>query len=435
MTQNARIGIFVAGTLLIIAAGIFIVGDLGRFLRRSGYSIYASFETVAGLDKRATVRLAGVSIGYVKSIRLEGHRPIVEMALEPWAKVPVASKATLSTLGLLGEKYVEILPGPDASVVKPGESINSLASVSFDQLGLLILSIGDEVKGVSGKVQRFLGEENAVRFSQVLDSLAQTSRSLDEFVKNNRTGLAEGVQSARQAFQDFDRDVKRVADSFSSSAQSLTDMVNNNREAVKENMEKVKAVLDQMNDAAQRLSRLVQKLDKGEGSLGRLIAEPDLYNEAKETIDNVRSTVKPLSGLRVGGDARAVYYPTSELWKGALTFGLRLASGPFLLSQIVRDPFQERFTYSLELGKRWGSFAPRVGVIESDFGLGLDYYALRDRLELSLEGYDFNRQPQPRLRLTSRFFPLKSFFLILGLDDVISKKRRELFLGLGVGLQ
>lgn len=395
MTQTARIGIFLGGALLIVAVGIFIVGDLGRFFRRSGYSIYASFDTVAGLDTRATVRLAGVSIGYVKSIRLEGHRPVVEMALEPWAKVPVASKATLSSLGLLGEKYIEILPGPDASSVKPGGSIGCLASVSFDQLGLLILSIGDEVKGVSGKVQKFLGEENAVRFSQVMDSLAQTSRSLDEFVRNNRSGLTDGVQSAKKAFQDFDRDVKRVADSFSSSAQSLSEMLNDNRDAVKENMQKVKAVLDEMSDAAQRLNRLVQKLEKGEGSLGRAIADPELYDEVKETIEDVRSTVKPLSGIRPYGDARAVDYSTSGLWKGSLTFGLRLGSGPFLQSQIVRDPFRERFTYSLELGRRWGSFAPRVGVIESDFGLGLDYYALQDRLELSLEGYDFTGSRAP----------------------------------------
>jgi phospholipid/cholesterol/gamma-HCH transport system substrate-binding protein len=435
MTQTVRIGIFLGGALLIVAVGVFLVGDLGRFFRRSGYSIYAAFETVAGLDTRATVRLAGVSVGYVKAIRLEGHRPIVEMTLEPSVKVPLDSKAMLSSLGLLGEKYIEILPGPGASIAKQGDSINSTASVSFDQLGLLILSIGDEVKGVSGKVQKFLGEDNAARFGQVLDSLAQTSRSLDEFMRNNRAGLTDGVQSARQAFQDFDHDVKRVADNFSSSAQSLADMVNDNRQGVKESVQKVKEVLDEMSDAAQRLKKLVEKLEKGEGSLGRAIAEPDLYNEAKEAVAEVRSTVEPLSKMRPLADAGAVYYPTSKLWKGALTLGLTLGSGPFVLGQVVRDPFQERFTYSFELGQRWGSFAPRVGVIESDFGLGLDYYALQDRLQLSLEGYDFNRSPRPRLRLTSRFSFVKSVFLVLGLDDMILEKQRELFFGLGVGLR
>lgn len=438
MTQQARIGIFLAGTLVILAAVIFVVGDFGRFLHRAGYSIYASFDTVAGLDTRATVRLSGVSIGYVKDIRLKGPHPVVEMALEPWAKVPAGSKATLSTLGLLGEKYVEILPGKQEAIVKPGGTITSMGSVSFDQLGLLIMSIGEEVKGVSARVQSFLGEENAVRFSQVLDSLAQTSASFNDFVKNNRSGLDNSIRSVEHAFQSFDEDVTRVADSFTEASRQLNGLLSENRSGIKEDVDKLKAVLDQMNDAAQRLSSVLKKMDQGQGSLGKLIVDPELYNEAKETIEGVQTTVKPLAGLHPFGDARVTYYSDSKVWKGTLTFGAQLATGPFVFGQIVRDPFEStgrKFSYSLEFGRRWGAFAPRVGVIESDFGFGLDYFAFRDRFEISLEGYEFDRHPQPRLRLTSRYFPTRYFFLVLGLDEAIWARQRELFFGLGVGLQ
>jgi phospholipid/cholesterol/gamma-HCH transport system substrate-binding protein len=435
MTQTARIGIFLAGALLVLAVVIFIVGDLGRLFHEAGYPVYATFNSVAGLDKRATVRLSGVEIGTVSDIKLEGRRPIVEMDIDPWAKIPTGSRATLSTLGLLGEKYVEILPSEEPTFVPKGGTIGSLAAVSFDQIGLLIVSIGDELKGVSAKVQRFLGEENAVRFGDVLASLAETSRALNEFVKANRGGLDTGIQSATKAFEDLDRGVNRVAGDLSSSAQSLKDLLSENRPDIKDSLEKIKAVLDRMDEAARNLNSLLQRLEKGEGSLGRLISQPELYDQAKETIAEVRSAVRPLAGIRPLGEAQAAYYASSELWKGSLTLGLSLASGPFLMGQVVRDPFLDRFTYSLELGKRWGPIAPRVGVIESDFGVGFDYYALRDRLRLSLEGFDFNRASEPRLRLSSRFFPSRYVFLVLGLDDVISNKNREVFLGLGVGLR
>ncbi len=436
MTQTARIGIFLAGALLIVAVGIFIVGDLGRFFHESGYSVYATFSSVAGLDKRATVRLSGVQIGTVRAIRLEGRRPIVDMAIDPWAKIPTGSKATLSTLGLLGEKYIEILPSQEPTYVAKGGMITSLAAVSFDQLGLLIVGIGDEVKGVSAKVQKFLGEENAARFGEVLTSLSATSRSLDEFIRNNRSGLNSSIQSVEHAFQGFDQDVTKVSEGLSRAAQSLTDLVSENRPAVKENIDKIKALLDQMKDATQKLSSILQKIDKGEGSLGQVISDPVLYTQAKETIEGLSSTVKPLSGIRPLGGAEAGYYGSSRLWKGTLTFGFELRSGPFVFGQIVRDAVEtteRKFSYSLEAGRRWGPVAPRVGIIESDFGVGLDCYAFRDRFELSLDAYEFDRHPNPRLRLTSRFYPLKYVFLVLGLDEVLYDKQRQLFFGLGVG--
>jgi len=435
MKQQLRIGIFLAVALVIMAVFIFIVGDLGRFFRKPGYSVYVSFETVAGLDPSATVRMSGVKVGYVRHIRLEGRHPLVEMSLEPFAKVPKDSKATLSTLGLLGEKYVEILPSEESSFYKAGETMGSLSSVSFDQLGLLILSIGNEVKSVSAQVQKLMSDDNQARFKEVLTNLSQTTQSLSDFLKTNRTELDEGIHSASQAFRDFDQTVKTLSVSLESSAQSLKSIVEDNRAGVKGSLDKVRDVLDRMDEAAKKLNGILDKVDKGEGSLGRLVAKPELYDQTKAAVEGVGSIVRPLASLQAGADAQAVYYGKSELVKGTLTFSLRLATGAFLQAQIVRDPFQERFTYSLQGGRRWGSFVPRVGVIESDFGLGLDYYAFQDRLMFSLEGFDFNRHPQPRFRLASRFYPDKYFYLILGLDDLTWKRQREIFFGLGVGVR
>jgi len=435
MKQQLRIGIFLAVALVIMAVFIFIVGDLGRFFRAPGYAVYVSFETVAGLDPSATVRMSGVKIGYVRRIRLEGRHPLVEMSLEPSAKIPKGSKATLSTLGLLGEKYVEILPSEESSFYKAGDTMGSLSSVSFDQIGLLILSIGDEVKGVSAQVQKIMGDENQAKFREVLTNMSLATQSLSDFLKENRSELDTGIRSASHAFQDFDETVKSLSVSLESSAQSLKSIIEDNRAGVKGSLDKVGDVLDRMDEAAKKLSAILDKVDKGEGSLGRLVAKPELYDQTKEAVEGVGSIVRRVASLQAGADAQAVYYGTSELLKGTLTFSLRLATGPFVQAQIVRDPFQERFTYSLQGGQRWGSFAPRVGVIESDFGLGLDYYAFRDRLMLSFEGFDFNRQPQPRFRLASRFYPNKYFYLVLGLDDLAWKRQREIFFGLGVGVR
>jgi len=66
MRREFKIGIFAAGTLLVLALFIFFVGDLSDLFRKEGYPLYANFESVAGLEKSAVIRIAGVRAGFVK---------------------------------------------------------------------------------------------------------------------------------------------------------------------------------------------------------------------------------------------------------------------------------------------------------------------------------------------------------------------------------
>jgi len=82
---------------------------------------------------------------------------------------------------------------------------------------------------------------------------------------------------------------------------------------------------------------------------------------------------------------------------------------------------------------RFGAVAPRAGIIESEFGAGVDFLALGDRLMFSLEGFDFQRDGGPRLRLAGQFALLRYLHLVLGIDDFGLDSRREVYFGLGLG--
>ncbi len=106
MKRELKIGIFISIALLIVAVAVFVVGDLSVLFRKPGYSLYVSFDTAAGLEKRAVVRMVGVKIGYVKDIRLKGSRASILLIINSGIEVPQGSKATLASLGLLGEKHM-----------------------------------------------------------------------------------------------------------------------------------------------------------------------------------------------------------------------------------------------------------------------------------------------------------------------------------------
>jgi len=148
-TREIKIGIFVTGLLLLLALAVIFIGNIGDLFKQQGYEVYALFDSALGLENKASVKLAGIKIGEVKDITLSGHRAKVGMMIYPQYQIPRGSRATLSSLGILGEKYVEIIPGQEEAFYQSGEVMDSLPPISFDQLGTLFMSMGEDLKKIS----------------------------------------------------------------------------------------------------------------------------------------------------------------------------------------------------------------------------------------------------------------------------------------------
>ncbi len=436
MKREVRIGVFIAIALLVLATFIFIVGDLSVLFRKPGYVLYSLFDSTAGLEKRAVVRLAGVKVGYVKDIRLKESRAEVVMVIDADMKIPRGSKATVASLGLVGEKYVEIFPGGEEGFYSPEEIIGGLPSASLDQIGTMLLSIGSEVQALSESLRNIVGEEESqANFRNALQNLSAFTGDLRDFLGQNRRDLDQAIGSSSKAVQNFDQRVKEISDNLEELILLFKDIAEENREEIKINLQRIKELTQQTQKSLELLNESLEKINKGDGTLGKLINNPELYSEAENVIAEARKTIQPLSSMRFEVGLRADYYPKSEGWQGYFSFALWPDAKKFFLAQIVQDPWQDKFTYSAQAGIRWGDFAPRAGIIESSFGAGVDYYIAQDRLILTLESFDLNRSPGPQFRLWTQYALYKYFYLVLGINDFTLASKREIFFGLNFRFQ
>jgi len=433
MRREIKIGLFMTGTLIILSVFVLVLGDFSRLFKKAGYLITVSFPAATGLDTGAAVRLAGVKIGYVKDIRLVERKAEVVMSISPKHQVPKGSKASLSSLGLLGERYIEIAPSDAPEFCKPGEALDTSPSVSFDQLGSLVLSIGEEIKEVSHSLREITGEESKAKLQNTLQNLSVFSEDLNKFMGDNKDDLRAGIHSASQAAQKLDKKLEDVSRNIDETINIVKSVAQENRETVKSSLEKVKDLLLKLDESIRSLSESLEKINKGEGTVGKLIQDPQLYEDAREALGAVKKTIEPLNQMRATGSFRADYLGETRKVKTFINLGFSLSSKYFLLAQVVEDPLLKKFTYSAQGGVRFGAIAPRAGIIESKFGAGVDYLAFNDRLIFSLEGYDFQRGMGPRLRFTSMFSIIKYFYLLAGIDDFGQSSKREIFFGLGLG--
>ena len=134
-----KVGIFVFIGLVILVIFILSIGGFKTW--SSGYHINLSFNFVNGVKVGAPVRFAGVDVGEVKRVKLEflPEENRSNVNLEVWIrnniKIPTDSSVWVNTLGLLGEKYVEIMPGKDyAVVVKANECLVGVDPLPIHQI-------------------------------------------------------------------------------------------------------------------------------------------------------------------------------------------------------------------------------------------------------------------------------------------------------------
>jgi phospholipid/cholesterol/gamma-HCH transport system substrate-binding protein len=435
MKNEIKIGLFLGGTLLILGIFIFIVGDMSELFKKPGYILNVRIESALGLEKSSSVKMAGIRIGYVKDIRLHGRQAEVVMNIYPPFKVPKGSRATLSSLGLLGERFMDIVPSDQPTYFAPGETMEGLPAVSFDQIGSLFLSIGDEIKQLSGSLKNIVNEETGDNLQQTLKNLTSLTAGLDDFVTRNKDGLGQTIKGAADAVADLSGRLSEISKNVDKVVSQYGALAEENRGSIKKDVEKIGEILAKIDDAVIKLNASLDKVQRGEGTLGRLLNEPNLLERAEGVVDDVRKISKDVSSLKAGFDFRGEYYGKSDLLRSSMSGRLWFEGNKFFQAQVVHDPWRQRFTYSFQGGLRWWNLVPKLGIIESTFGIGAEYYAFRDRLALGLEGFDFNQEPGPRFRATARFYPHKNIFLTVGVDNFTLTSRREVFFGMGFGIR
>ena len=120
LTPEAKVGMFVLLGVIILVYMSLRIGGI-QFGKGEGYEIFVKLPSAAGLDKDASVRIAGVEVGRVKDILLEDNKAKVIIRVHPDVKVGTDFVAVLKTKGLLGERYLELIPGsPNASMIEQG---------------------------------------------------------------------------------------------------------------------------------------------------------------------------------------------------------------------------------------------------------------------------------------------------------------------------
>ena len=288
IATETKVGIFVVLGILVLTYFTVRVGQIT--VREVGYRIYTHVESAAGLDKNSPVRIAGVEVGKVEQVSLDGLKAKVTIHLPFKVKLPEGSKVFVKSAGLLGEKYIEIVPGSGPQVIPAGGSIEEGGpSTDVDRVLAQLSSIGDDIKKVTKTLGNVLGGEEGQRtVKQLIEGARETALHLESITQSIDRG--QGTIGKLVKDDKLYVELKNTVASLNQLTRSI-----DRGEGTLGKLVKDETLYRETKETMASLNQIAQSIERGEGTLGKLAKDDSLFIETRETMKEAKVTMANLS--------------------------------------------------------------------------------------------------------------------------------------------
>ncbi len=301
ISNETKIGIVAALSILILILGYnFIVGN-DLFSEEKVF--YAKYDQIDGLKTANPVFIHGYKVGKVESINLKGVKNpelVVKFSVKNNVDVPAGSTAQIFSSDILGSKAVKIIPGKATASLNSGDTIASDQKLSFSE------SINKMIDPVQKKTVSLITSLDSVitAFKSIMNEGAK------EDIQSTFTSLSSSIKNLERTTSRLDTLVedeqKRLRKIFSHTEEITSNLKENNEKISRsiENISKIsdslaasklKSTLLEANQAINNLNTITKKVNKGEGSIGQLVNNDELYDNLKNASNNVDELVKDLN--------------------------------------------------------------------------------------------------------------------------------------------
>lgn len=272
---ETRLGVFVA---LALIAGVLVLemaGGTDRF--RRGTQIHALFNSAQELKIGDRVKMAGVEIGRVQGIALADGRVKVTMKLNANHQANTECVASIKFTGLMGQNFVSLDFGkPGAPAATDGTVLKSVEQADF---AALMSKLDNVASGVENLTKSFAGDKIDNLLGPFTDFLKQNTGPLSDTITNIKTITAQ-IRSGQGT-------VGRLVMEGALYTTTLTAISNLNQN--------LSLTSDEIRGTVADARKIVNDINAGQGSLGKLVKDEKLYNETTASMTNLKEILQKIN--------------------------------------------------------------------------------------------------------------------------------------------
>jgi phospholipid/cholesterol/gamma-HCH transport system substrate-binding protein len=461
--------------LLVIAAGAFFFAFY-MFARKGGLgedestSVFAYFRDASGLSARSRVQIAGIPVGEISLITLEGTRAKVHLKIRSDVELHEDAVITKRSESLLGDYLLDLNPGTEQTplLVDGGQIRRVIDTQGMEAVFESLSQITADIQQVTAALRDVLGgERGAGSLQRIVENLIRLSESVDNTVRssgeklNSILGNFEGVsEDVRGLTRENEAEVTRIVTNIEAITKDVREVlvtvkkvVGANEGDLKEGVASLKETVQKLDRTLGNLEQITQGVREGEGVVGTLLTDKQLGQKLTEAVTDVSDYASKLTGLQTEVGLQSTYLVAQGRSKNYLSLRLIPKPDKYYLFEIIDDPrgqvevqvvqnnppisgqpvtqtqkiTRETFKLSAQFAKRYSFTTLRFGLIESTGGVGADLHFLDDALTLKMDAFNLSAEElrYPRLRTTLRAQAFEHLFVTAGMDDILNAQVRD----------
>jgi phospholipid/cholesterol/gamma-HCH transport system substrate-binding protein len=396
----------------------------------------------SGLIKNGAVKTAGIRVGTVNAIKLQDGQARVEVTIDGDLPLTTSASVEIKSVGILGDKHVEIKPGnqEDPPLPNGGQILIISDKASMDNIIAQVGDIAKSLKDVADVVKQSISDDGTEK------------HILGRIVKN----IDKLTSDIAQITSENKGQISKIVDQVDDITTTLDQMINDESdEGIKKTLKRTLARVD---SAMKNLDEITGKVNRGEGTIGKLVNDETTVEELNTAIQGVNNMLGGADKIQTGFDFNGNYLSAVGGTKSNIGLFIQPGLDRYYYLAIVDDPagkitttdtlvtsggstisdtttrttFRNETKLTLLYAKNFWDFTIKGGLIENTGGFGLDYNLFRQKLVVGFEAFNLQKA---NLRFNAKYNLYHGFYVSAGLNDTLDKNsQRSSYLGAGLFL-
>lgn len=420
MNLEAKVGAFtLLGVGLLI--GIMVMLNGIKLGGSQGYSLSIGFPQAVGLTAGNDVCYAGVAVGKVESVEPSGAGVVATVRIEKDVKIPRQSTIVVTSNGVMGGKFINIVPDKDANFddcYGSGDFAYGLQEATMDDMMVNINGAVMKVQTLLDSMNQVLGDKET---QQALKDVSLNMRNITANIDTLTATLANMAEVNQGDVRQMAQNLNHMTGSLMRAADSMEVLVstfNGNGETGAN-----------LREAIANLSATSKRIDNMAASLEGVVTDPQVADDLKATLHNVRSVSQradkmmgTVSEIELNPSVETMYSGKENNWQTNMGVDIRPTENSLL--RLGLNDIGENNRVNVQGGMYKGSLGARAGVIDSKAGVGVD---IGNKLQLSVDGYDPN---DFKLKSRLQYEIAKDTYVFTQVNDINKSDTRATYFGL-----
>jgi phospholipid/cholesterol/gamma-HCH transport system substrate-binding protein len=266
----------------------------GRDLFTSSVHYYAVYDQVNGLQSSAAVLIKGYKVGSISDISFDPERSdkvVVEFSIKSKFKIPDDTKARIFSDGLMGGKAVELELGKSAKYLQQGDTLFSeinkdfleVAGSEFEFLKQRANDVINQLMITLGHINTLMAD-NKDNLNATFTNIASISGNLNEVIAGEKNNVREIVQNLNELSKTLNGKSGQI-DRIVTNVENFSDSLSKS---------KIPTMIAQVTTTLESLNTTLEKVNHGDGTVGRFLNDQALYDELVDATANLSALLEDL---------------------------------------------------------------------------------------------------------------------------------------------